>query len=101
MASSQYLAGASSPWPAGAHCPPSVSDIQPAASPRPAWPTGPAGTSWHLYLEHFDVRDEGPGILELIEVGTAQGAVLMQLGNAAAVPLPLQRVLPHPCCTGF
>lgn len=48
------------------------------------------------HLEHFDVEDEGLGVLlEFVEVGVAQGVVLVQLGDAAAVPLPLQRVLPR------
>lgn len=49
------------------------------------------------HLQHLDVEDEGLGVfLELVEVGVPQGVVLVHLGDAAAVPLPLQRVLP--CC---
>lgn len=49
------------------------------------------------HLQHLDVKDEGLGVLlELVEVGVPQGVVLVHLGDAAAVSLPLQRVLP--CC---
>lgn len=45
------------------------------------------------HLKHLDIEDERLGVLlQGVQVGVAQGTVLMHLGNATAVPLALQGV---------
>lgn len=45
------------------------------------------------HLKHLDVEDERLGVLlQGVQIGVAQGIVLVHLGDAAAVPLALQGV---------
>lgn len=49
------------------------------------------------HLKHLDFKDKRLGVLlQGVQVGVAQGAVLVHLGDAAAVPLAFQGVLA--CC---
>ena len=52
--------------------------------------------AWGLvapHLKHLDVEDERLGVLlQGVQIGVAQGIVLVHLGDAAAVPLALQGV---------
>lgn len=49
------------------------------------------------HLKHLDFKDERLGVLlQGVQVGVAQGAVLVHLGDATAVSLALQGVLA--CC---
>lgn len=46
------------------------------------------------HLKHLDVEDKRLGVLlQGIQIGMAQGTVLVHLGDATAVPLALQGVL--------
>lgn len=46
------------------------------------------------HLKHLNVEDERLGVLlQGVQIGMAQGAVFVHLGDPAAVPLALQGVL--------
>lgn len=84
--------------------PPTVSPPDPPALGGQAglaaflrWGTVVWQASWGLvasHRKHLDVKDERLGVLlQGVQIGMAQGAVLLHLGNATAVPLALQGVL--------
>ena len=66
----------------------------PLPSPQLSLPRGPADMCQDSPPKHLDVKDERLGVLlQGVQVGVAQGVVLVHLGDATAVPLALQGVL--------